>query len=110
MKRSVVVGLLLLAASRLCAAETWHTAQIRWIYPQADGNFVVTFQSDSAACTSANNPKYYFVGNGYNGVNAEGVTKIYAAAMLALALGKSLTIAFDEGTSSCSVNRALMGD
>jgi hypothetical protein len=98
----------LLSGTSAMATERWHTAQIKRIYPQGDGAFVIMFETESAYCSSTATPKYYLVGSGSNGVTAEGEKKIYAAAMTAIALGRQVMVAFDDSTTNCAVNRLIM--
>jgi hypothetical protein len=92
----------------LQAAEVWHTSTVQWVYPLSNGNFVIGFDTSSSACTNPNAPKYMYVAVGQNGVDAEGAKKMYAAALTALAAGKTLTVAFDDATTACYVNRLLV--
>lgn len=110
MKKALWMGLLFLGIQSAVAVERWHTAPIRWIYPQANGGFIITFTTESAHCTSTAVPKYYYVGQGYNGVSADGATKMYAAAMMAIAMGRQISIAFEDGTNDCAVNRIIVRD
>lgn len=66
--------------------------------------------AESEYCTNSANPKYYLVGDGYNGVNAEGAKKLYAAAMISIAMGRQVSILFDDGTSDCAINRMIVRD
>lgn len=89
------------------AAEIWHTSYLRWIYPQSNGSVVLVFTSDSTSCTSANNPDYYSIVVGQNGVTADGLRAMYATSLTAFAMGRQLQIAFDNSTSYCYINRLL---
>jgi hypothetical protein len=97
-------GLLALTMS-LQAAETWHGSTLQFVYPLSNGDFVIGFDTSSSACTNPNSPKYMYVAVGQNGVDAEGAKKMYAAALTALVAGKTLSVAFDNATPSCYVNR-----
>lgn len=108
---SFAIGtLLLLAAECALATERWHTAQIRWIYPQGNGGFILVLAAESQYCTNTAVPKYYFIGNGYNGVTEEGAKKMYAAAMMAVSMGRQISIAFDDSTPDCAINRLILRD
>jgi hypothetical protein len=96
----------LLVATPLAATERSHVATVKFVYPVADGDFVIGLDSDSPYCTSTSLPnKYYHVYVGQFGVNAAGSSKMYAAAMLALSTRLNLTVVFDDATASCYVNR-----
>ncbi len=87
------------------AAEAWHTSRVRTIYPLGEGSFVLQFAADATACLSQNQPKYYYVTVGQNGVNAEGAKRMYAAALLAFAQDLPVTLAFQTDSSGCYINR-----
>ena len=87
------------------SAEAYHQSSIKFLYPLADGSFVLVFNVDSPSCSSTITPKYHYVTTGQNSVNAEGSKKIFAAATLAFALNKQVNIAFDNATTFCYINR-----
>jgi hypothetical protein len=101
----LAVLLIAIFSTHLLAQPTWHTSKISRVYPQADGRFVVIFESDNLSCTNANNPKYYYVGVGLNGVTEAGLTKIYSALLTAGASGREVTINFDSSSAYCEINR-----
>jgi hypothetical protein len=88
------------------SAPVSHTAPIKWIHSQADGSFVLTLTTDSATCLGS--PKQYYVVAGQNGMTAEGAKRVFAAAMLALSLNKSISVYFESATAECYVNRVLV--
>jgi hypothetical protein len=92
------------------AAESWHTSTIKHVYPRADGSFVLVFAVNAADCTNGNTGKYHYVTPTQNGMTDAGAAKIYAAALLAVAMEKSVQVAFDNATSSCHINRLLILD
>lgn len=100
--------LLLGAASASHSAEQSIQGSVRWIYPTSDGNFVVATVPDAPSCTSANSPKYMYAVVGQNGMTSEGSKKIYAAAMLAMASSRQVTVIFDVTTQSCYINRVIV--
>jgi hypothetical protein len=105
----IVAGTLALV-SAAHAADVWHTATIKFIYPQGDGSFVLIFNSDAASCTSVSNPDYYTVRANTNGVTAEGLKLMYAAALMAKASDREVTINFSTSTNECAINRLQIGD
>ena len=88
------------------AADVWHTSTIRSVYPLANGSFVLTFTTETENCTNGNKPRYFYVGQGLNGVTADGANKIYSLALAAASQKLPLVIAFDNSTSDCAINRA----
>jgi hypothetical protein len=102
----LVVGILMtVLATRVDAVEAWHTSTVRQVYPLAEGAFVLTFATESASCTSASSPKYYYVAAGQNGVTADGLRNMLAVALTAFAMGRPVSIAFESATSACYINR-----
>ena len=93
------------------AAERYHNSTLKWVYPLASGDFALGFDVNSAECTSPGAPqKYMYVQVGQNSVTAEGAKKIYAAALLAFATSKNVSIAFDDSTPQCYINRATVSN
>lgn len=84
------------------AANVWHTSKIKTIYPVSDGDFIIIFKSTSQ-CTDRNQYHRVFVGS--NGIDAEGSNKLYSAALAAAAMGKTVSINFDDSSSNCFINR-----
>lgn len=110
MRRSTKIGFAI--ALSLCvlsisvqAAEVWHTASIRSVYPQSDGSFVLTFETNAPACSNPNPYKYHHVTPTQNGMTEEGARKVYAAALMAKAAALPVQINFDDSTNLCYVNR-----
>lgn len=90
------------------AAPNWHTSTLHAVYPMADGSFILLFNTNAAACTNPNAPyKYHYVKVDQNGMTEAGAQKIYAAALMALAAGKTVTINFDDASDGCYVNRLI---
>jgi hypothetical protein len=108
--RHLAIGLVLCASamSAQAASVAW-TSTVRSVYPQGDGSFIITFASDSGSgCTSASNPKYFTVAvlpaNGST-VNSDAVKAMLATTLAAFEGGNTLTVVFDNSTSSCNVTR-----
>jgi hypothetical protein len=92
-------------ASHVAATERSHTSQIRYVYPLANGNFIVTFLADDSYCTNPSSPKYYLVSVGSNSVTADGAKMMFAAALAAAAQRVTVVVAYDDSTSNCYINR-----
>ncbi|MBQ4862570.1 hypothetical protein J8L98_12815 [Pseudoalteromonas sp. MMG013] len=43
------------------AEPTWHASTINKVYPQSNGDVVLTFTQDHAKCTNDSIPKYYYL-------------------------------------------------
>lgn len=90
------------------SAEQAHTGTLKWIYPQADGSYVLTFDTNPSACPNANATKYLYVQVGQNGMTAESAKYIYAAALSAMSLGKQLQVYYNDASIYCYINRAVL--
>ncbi len=101
------LGLLLtlLTVSSANAAPTWHEAKITEVYPLANGAFIISFDSDSTACTSSSVPKYYYVEVGQNGMTQEGLKNMLSVSLTAASLQVDVLISFDDSSAYCYVNR-----
>ena len=88
--------------------NTWHTARIKQIYPQASGAFVLILDSDHANCNSQSSPDYYYVSPNMNGMTVEGSNKLFSVAMLAASLNKPIQIYFRDIASLCVINRLVV--
>lgn len=89
------------------AVPNWHTSTLHAVYPMADGSFVLRFTTNAPTCSDSNTPcKYQYVNQ--NGMTEVGAQKICAAAFVALASGKTVSVNFDDASDGCYVNRLLM--
>ncbi|MFN4290097.1 MAG: hypothetical protein ACK4E7_04370 [Permianibacter sp.] len=102
---SVLIFFLLVSASSVNAAETWHSGKITRVYPLANGSVVFSLDTDAPTCTNTSKPKYFYLQVGQNGVTAQGLQNILAAGLAAAAQGKTVGINFDDATQYCYVNR-----
>jgi hypothetical protein len=108
-RAAIAVGLLaMMIASGANAVEGWATDTLKYVYPLSTGNFVIALNSNPAICPAVGDPKYFYVVAGENGVTADGVKAMLAAALAAMAMGKQLQIAFDNSTTYCYVNRLVV--
>lgn len=94
-----------LLADVVHAAQVSHGSKVKMVYPPSDGNFIIILQVDPPNVCTAGANKQLNVVAGQAGANAEGVKKMYAAALLALAAEKDITVVFDNATQQCYVNR-----
>lgn len=109
-RNAAKVGCLMAISSGAIAAESWHISTIQKIYPLADGSFVLVFDTNASDCANTNTGKFHYVAPTQNGMTDAGAEKIYAAALLAMAMEKTVQVAFDNATSSCYVNRLVLLD
>lgn len=110
-KVGALLCLVMLAATSSSAlAETWHTARIKSVYPLANGSVVLIFVEDAPACAGTGPGKYHFISVGENGVTTEGVRMMMATALAALAMDKTVSVAFAEASSGCYINRLITRD
>ncbi|WP_020412044.1 hypothetical protein [Microbulbifer variabilis] len=108
LKKISTITFFLFINSVAVADEVWHQSQIAKIYPYGDGRFVIAFKENSDSCTSSSNPKYHYVKVGENGVTAEGIDKMFSAALTAATTGKQLQIVYDTSTPKCYINRLVI--
>ncbi len=92
------------------SAAAFATGQIvvstlAFVYPFGDGSFVLGFTQGSTFCQSQNSPQYFYVTPGQNNVTADGAKATLATALTAFALGRTLSVYFDDSTIYCYVNR-----
>ena len=101
----ILLACLGLSASAIANAQGWHTSTIAKVYPLADGSFVLIMTEDAAACSGTPGSKYHYVRPGVFGVTSDGVRAMLASALTAFALGKTISMVFDDSSSSCDINR-----
>lgn len=106
--RAVAALMLSIVAFPVLPAEVWHTAYLQRVYPQADGKVLLAFTSDHAQCSYSSSPKYHAITVGQNSVTADGLRAMQSAALMAFAMGRQVSIAFDDATSNCYVNRLII--
>lgn len=95
---------LLVTYTNANAADNWQTSTIKSVYPLGSGtSFVIVLVNPTTSCTNASN--YHYVQVGQNGITAEGMKMLYAAALAAHLSGRSITINFDDSTNNCFINR-----
>jgi hypothetical protein len=95
----------LLPIGQALGAEQWAGGKINFVYPLADGNFIVTLAVDSPLCPSPGTPKYMYAVVGQNGVTAAGLKNLYASLLAAHLSARTVSIAFDDSTGACYINR-----
>jgi hypothetical protein len=104
--RKLVPGLALLSCSMFAqAAEQWGASTVRSVYPMGNGNFVLQLMTDPPACPATSSPKYLWVSVGENGMTAEGAKALLATALAAMAMDKTIHVAFTDTSTNCYVNR-----
>lgn len=110
MNMKVLTGaLLLLSALPSGASDRWHTSEVKYVYPQGNGDFIVMFMTDSSHCSSVENPKRHYIIVGQAGVTVEGQKQMIASIMTALVTNRQIQIAFDDATAACYISRLLLG-
>lgn len=109
MLRKIFIGVsFLLAGHTLAATNVWQSGVLSRVYPQGNGDFVITFKGDSPDCSNASDPKYHYIRNGVNGVSAEGVKAMLSTALAAGMSGKTISINFNKDASTCDVRKLLV--
>lgn len=90
------------------AASVWRAAKIAYIYPQGNGGFILTFDSDAPTCTNVNTTKYYYIRVGANGVTQEGLENMLAVALAAATTDRAVTINSDDSADGCVIGRLIV--
>ena len=101
----IAVLVSLVCSFQTLAADVWHTAKIKHVYPLSQGDFILRFEQDSPACLNGNTPRYYYVAVGQNGVTADGLKILLSVSLAAAAQKKSVVINFSDSTDACYINR-----
>jgi len=86
-------------------ADTLITSIITSVYPLSSGAFVLTISDEVPACQSTLSPKQFQVRVGMNGVTEASLRLIYAASLVAVAGGHTVTFGFDESSAQCYIDR-----
>jgi hypothetical protein len=77
------------------AVNVQFQSHVDFIYPVADGSFVIGFIENSPDCSSIDTPtKYFYVKAGQNSVTAEAVRNMLAVALVAFTTEKPVRFAF----------------
>jgi len=95
----------LVGSYQAIAADVWHSAKIKQVYPLSQGDFILTFEQDSPACLNGNTPKYYYVAVGQNGVTADALKNLLSVSLAAAAQRKTVVINFNDQSTACYINR-----
>ena len=101
---------MLIGTSAFAADGVWHSSKIKNVYPHANGSVVLIFHDQAPTCTNANNPNYHYLAVGLNGVTQEGLNAMYAASLMAMSAGFTVSINFDNTTPDCAINRLIVID
>jgi hypothetical protein len=102
---SVPFGLGIAMANTANATEQWVTDNVKFVYPQADGSFIISFVNPQPICTSTASPQYFTVQAGHNDMTTDGVKGLMASSLAALIAGKQIQLALEAATNECYVNR-----
>jgi hypothetical protein len=70
----LIIGLLPIMS---VSADTWFTSQVKIVYPLANGDFVVLFDSPNPSCIHSGG--YHYVELNNNGISESGRDKMYSA-------------------------------
>ena len=100
-----LISLVVSASVLSDSTYTWHEGKVDRIYPQKDGNFIITFKNDSSSCINASSPKYHYVTEGIEGVNRAGVNAMLSVAMAAGMADKNLKVYFNKISTTCNISK-----
>jgi hypothetical protein len=108
-RSSVIIALALLYhADPAQAGTVWYQGAVQLIYPFNDGSFAVGVPTSLPLCLGSGSGSYLFVVPNANAVTADGAKNMLATVLMAFALGKTISVAYDDSSSSCYVNRLLI--
>jgi hypothetical protein len=100
---------LTLTATSTPAATAWYQGAVQLVYPLNDGSFVIGVPTTLSGCLgSGAGGVYLYVTPGQNAVTLDGTKSMLATTLTAFAIGRTLSIAYDDSTSYCYVNRLLI--
>lgn len=103
MKKIFATLIILLISSQAFSDYTWHSSEIRRIYPQANGSFIVTFVNPSPDCSRSDN--YHYISTDAGGVTQEGINSMLSVVLSAAAMGKVVNAYFDRDSNTCPISR-----
>src|SRR6185312_2558763 len=105
----VSVGVFLFQAlSPAQAATVWYQGPVQLVYPMNDGSFAIGVPNILAVCSGSGSGSYLYVTPGQNGVTMDGVKSMLATVLTAFSQGKTISLAYDDSTAYCYVNRLLI--
>lgn len=109
---SAFIAATFLFAASAFAATHWHASTIKSVYPHGNGTIVLVLNTDAASCTTTTPgvEKQHHLVVGQNGVTAEGLKHLYAAALLAKATGASVTLVYSDEPDYCYVSRIRVNE
>lgn len=108
MLKKLILVTALISQTSLAATYEWHSSVIERVYPQSNGDFIVTFKTINELCGDENSvrPKYHWVKVGLNGVTQEGKESMLSTALAAGFTGRPVSINFDKDDSThCSIRK-----
>jgi hypothetical protein len=104
-KRFALAAALVAGSTAAHSADQWQTSTVKHVYPLASGDFVIVLTVDPAQCTATGPGKYLYVAVNENGMTIDGRKAMLAVALQALATRGQISVAYDDSTPSCYVNR-----
>ena len=99
---------LTLVATSAPAATAWYQGAVQLVYPLNDGSFVIGVATTLSACFGSGQGVYLYVTPGQNAVTLDGAKSMLATTLTAFAIGRTISVAYDDSTSYCYVNRLLI--
>jgi len=99
---------MLVGVAHTRASVVRYQGSVQLVYPMNDGSFSVGVSTILPVCYSSGSGVYLSVTPGQNAVTADGAKSMLATVLTAFALGKSISVAYDDSTANCYVNRLLI--
>ena len=95
-------------ATSASAATAWYQGAVQLVYPLNDGSFVIGVPTTLSTCFSSGQGVYLYVTPGQNAVTLDGAKSMLATTLTAFAIARTISVAYDDSTSYCYVNRLLI--
>ena len=98
-----LLGFAWIAVPAESVADTWYSAQVRWVYPTSNGDVIIRFAETTPLCTNTSN--YFYIRVNEAGVTQHALNNMLSVSLTAASMGKALSVNFDETSQNCFVNR-----
>ena len=105
---AVMAGTMLFTTAIAQASTVWYQGPAQLVYPLNDGSFAIGVSTVLPVCSGSGSGVYMFVTPGQNSVTLDGAKNMLATVLTAFALGRPISVAYDDSTSNCYVNRLLI--
>ena len=106
---AVIAVTILVSTASAQASTVWYQGSVQLVYPMNDGSFAIGVPTILPVCSgTGQNGVYLYVMPEQNSVTADGAKNMLATVLTAFALGRSISVAYDDSTTNCYANRLLI--